>query len=58
MKICISFKNYELDLLDYIKTKRSASNYIKDLVEADMNKNRCSKKEDKVIENSNNNFSW
>lgn len=58
MKICISFKTDELELLEYIKTKRSASNYIKDLVEDDMKKNRCGKKEEKIIESDNSGVIW
>lgn len=36
MKMCVSFKQHELYLYDYVKTKRSPSIYIKDLIEADM----------------------
>lgn len=35
-KINISFKDTEIHLLNYVKTKRSASNYIKDLIEEDL----------------------
>lgn len=37
-RIGISFKESERELLEFLKTKRSASNYIKDLIEADMHK--------------------
>lgn len=39
-KIPISFKKGEEDLYNFIKSKRNASCYIKDLVEKDMNVNR------------------
>lgn len=35
-KINISFKETELHLYDYLKTKRSASNFIKDLIENEL----------------------
>lgn len=38
MKIPVSFKQYEKNIYDFIKKKRSPSVYIKDLVEADMKK--------------------
>ena len=47
MKIPVSFKKSEKDIYDYILTKRNYSVYIKDLVEADMKKNKS--------ENRNNN---
>lgn len=49
MKIPVSFKKNEKDIYDYILTKRNYSVYIKDLVEADMKKNKP--------ENKNNNAS-
>lgn len=59
-KICVSFKQTELELLEYLRTKRSASNYVKDLIEADIKKNnkytKCNKEE---VEKSNNEeFTW
>lgn len=44
MKKCISFKQSELYLYQYLITKRSPSNYIKDLIEADIKK-ECIKNE-------------
>ena len=44
-KICISFKQTELELLNYLKSKRSASNYVKDLIEEDINKSENEKGE-------------
>lgn len=38
-KRCISFKQTEKKLLDHYDSKRSPSNYIKDLIEEDMKKN-------------------
>lgn len=38
-RIGISFKESEKELLEHLRTKRSASNYIKDLIEADLHKN-------------------
>lgn len=38
MKIPVSFKEEEIDIYKYIKSKRNFSVYIKDLVEADMKK--------------------
>lgn len=40
MKVSVSFKDHEKDLYDYLKTKRSISVYLKDLIEADMKKNK------------------
>ena len=37
-RIGISFKESEKELLEFLKSKRSASNYIKDLIEEDMHK--------------------
>lgn len=37
-RIGISFKESERELLEFLKSKRSASNYIKDLIEEDMHK--------------------
>lgn len=39
LKIPVSFGEKEIDIYNYIKSKRNYSVYIKDLVEADMNKN-------------------
>lgn len=36
MKKCISFKESESYLYQYLNTKRSPSNYVKDLIEADI----------------------
>lgn len=59
-KICISFKQTELELLNYLKTKRSASNYVKDLIQSDMEKNNkttnCNREE--VGKSNNEEFSW
>ena len=41
-KIPISFKNSQLDLYSYLKTKRNISCYIKDLLEIGMNKSKQS----------------
>jgi len=40
LRINISFKNNEEDIIlySYLKKKRDKSNYIKDLIEADMSK--------------------
>lgn len=38
MKIPVSFKKREKNLYDYAKGKRNPSAYIKDLIDADMNK--------------------
>lgn len=38
MKIPVSFKEEEIYIYNYIKSKRNFSVYIKDLVEADMKK--------------------
>lgn len=40
MKVSVSFKDHEKDLYDYLKTKRSISVYLKDLIEADMKNNK------------------
>ena len=37
-KISISFKENESDLYNFLKNKRSPSNYIKDLLEEEMKK--------------------
>lgn len=37
-QICLSFKEYEMKIYDYIKGKSSPSVYIKELVERDINK--------------------
>lgn len=37
-KISVSFKDTEMYLYEHLKTKRSKSNYIKDLIEADIKK--------------------
>lgn len=39
MKISISFKENESDLYNFLKSKRSPSNFIKDLLEEEMKKN-------------------
>ena len=59
-KICISFKQSELDLLRYLRTKRSASNYVKDLIQADMEKNNKTIKSNKeeVIKSNNGDYTW
>ena len=38
MKISISFKENENDLYNFLKNKRSPSNYVKDLLEEEMKK--------------------
>lgn len=38
LKLYVSFKEKEKDLLDHVKNKRDYSAYIKDLIEADMEK--------------------
>lgn len=38
LKINLSFKQEEVDLYNYLKSKRNASVYMKDLIEADMKK--------------------
>lgn len=59
-KICISFKQTELELLEHLRTKRSASNYVKDLIQADIEKNnkstKCNKEE--VKKSDNEEYSW
>lgn len=39
MKICVSFKEKEVELYNYTCKFRDKSAYIKDLIEADMKKN-------------------
>lgn len=39
-KIPVSFKKSEEDIYNFVKGKRNASCYIKDLVENDMNNNK------------------
>ncbi|MEG2289900.1 MAG: hypothetical protein RSA29_02530 [Clostridium sp.] len=55
MKISLSFKEDEIDIYEFIKSKRNASCYIKDLVENDMsNKGFANtKNEVKTIKKSN-----
>lgn len=48
-KIPISFKQSEIDIYNFIKNKRNASCYIKDLVEKDMCINKESVIENQVI---------
>lgn len=36
MKICVSFKEKEIELYEHVCTFRDKSAYIKDLIEADM----------------------
>lgn len=43
MKITISFKQNEKDLYDFLISKRSASIYIKDLLEKEKEKDVCNK---------------
>lgn len=52
-RIGISFKENEKELLEYLRTKRSISSYIKDLIEEDKsrtNKSTKSKTTNKVDE--------
>lgn len=49
-RINLSFKEEELNLYLYIKSKRNASVYIKDLIEADMKKNN------KLTDNKDDNY--
>lgn len=56
-RIGISFKETEKELLEYLKTKRSISSYIKDLIEAD--KDKTVKKEVKQqVEEEKGEFEW
>ena len=60
MKLCISFKKFELELFNYATKHRSVSAYIKDLIEADMKENMKVNKE-KGEDNSNydnSNYIW
>lgn len=59
-KICISFKQTEMELLEHLRTKRSASNYVKDLIQADMEKNNKPTKSNKeeVTKSNNEDYSW
>ena len=49
MKIPVSFKKEEGDLYKFIKSKRNASVYIKDLVEEDMNNTKGAKNKPELI---------
>ncbi len=55
LKISLSFKENEVEMYEYIKTKRNASCYIKDLIEKDMRINNYTrnKKEEKSNNDSN-----
>lgn len=56
LKIPVSFAEKEINIYNYIKSKRNYSVYIKDLVEADMKKNGISEKapkENKKMSNNN-----
>lgn len=55
LKISLSFKENEVEMYEYIKTKRNASCYIKDLIEKDMGINNYTrnKKEEKSNNDSN-----
>lgn len=53
-KIPISFKRDEEDIYKFIKGKRNASCYIKDLVEKDMNKNEGTRVEKETMITDNN----
>ena len=44
LKIPISFKEKEKAIYDFIKSKRNYSDYIKDLVEADMKNKEITRK--------------
>lgn len=59
-KICISFKQTELELLEHLRTKRSASNYVKDLIENDMKNNNkpIKSKKEEVKKSNNDDYSW
>jgi hypothetical protein len=46
MKIPISFKKSEKELYDFLSKKRSPSNYVKDLLEKEMLKEKGSTKND------------
>lgn len=56
-KIPISFKQNELYLYEFIKSKRNASCYIKDLVEKDM-KNNGKTLENNITSNNNLEFDF
>lgn len=45
MKIPISFKRNEIELYEWVMSKRNYSAYIKDLIDADMNGTTAIKKE-------------
>lgn len=47
MKPCVSFKESESYLYEYAMTKRSFSCYVKDLIEADLNKTLEKNNDDK-----------
>ena len=58
---CISFKENEKDLLEYMESKRSPSNYIKDLIFADLygSKAKDTKSHNKTEETAENEeFTW
>lgn len=60
-RIGISFKESERELLEFLKSKRSASNYIKDLIEEDMHKKevkdtKSHNKTEEIAENEE--FTW
>lgn len=59
-KVCISFKQSETELLEHLRTKRSASNYVKDLIEADIKNNNNSNKSNKeeIKKSNNDDYSW
>lgn len=44
-KVNISFKENEIYLYNHLKSKRSASNYVKDLIEDDIKKSEIEKGE-------------
>lgn len=55
LKIPISFRENEVHIYNYIKSKRNYSAYIKDLVEEDMKKNDLNNKLPKKNKNMRNN---
>ena len=56
MKVPISFKESEIDLYNFLKSKRSPSNYIKDLLEKEMQQNNNSELNKKEVNNNNIDF--
>lgn len=56
-RVGISFKESEKELLEYLKTKRSISSYVKDLIEADKDKT-VKKEQPKQVEEKKGEFEW